>query len=132
MVIAGMWPKCLPFVTYSTEVRNHKFFAEVRRNRLKTIISFHRLPQSLFVQDDRGGPAGGARKYLTVTDRRTNIIKTADLLIDNVHGLQYRLGQATDRGMPGVFLADAAAMADQHQNRYTRMNTNRCQGICRQ
>src|SRR5918992_1043939 len=81
MVIAGMWSQRLPFMAYGAEVRDHKFVAEVRRNRLKTIVSFHRLPKSLLVQDDRRGPAGRARKHLTVTDGRTNIVETADLLI---------------------------------------------------
>src|SRR5262249_60634166 len=49
-----------------------------------------------------------------------------------MHGLQHRLGQNTDGGVRGVFLADAAAVTDQHQDRYTRMNTDRCQSICRQ
>src|SRR5262245_65676590 len=47
MVIARVRSQGLPFVTDSAEVRDHQFFAEVRRNRSKTIVSFHRTTSTL-------------------------------------------------------------------------------------
>src|SRR4030095_6307312 len=47
MVLARWRSQALPFVTYSTQVRDHQFVAEVRRNRSKTIVSFHRTTSTL-------------------------------------------------------------------------------------
>src|SRR3990172_13034038 len=89
---------------------------------LRQSYRFIELPQGLFVQDDSRGPARGAREHLAVANGRSNILEAADLLVDDVHRLQHRLGQSADSGVPGVFLADAAAVADQHQDGYARMD----------
>src|SRR3970282_918955 len=77
---------------------------------------FIELPQGLFVQHDRRGPSRGAGEHLAVANGRSNILEAADLLVDDVHRLQHRLGESADGGMPGVFLADPPAVADQHHN----------------
>src|SRR5262245_13953072 len=47
MIITRVRSQGLPLVTYGTEIRYHQFFAEVRYNRLQTIVSFHRATSTL-------------------------------------------------------------------------------------
>src|SRR5690348_18464176 len=47
VVIARVRPQRLPFMAHRAEIRNHQFFTAVRRDRFKTIVSFHRTTSML-------------------------------------------------------------------------------------
>src|SRR5262245_65578155 len=65
VIITRVRSQGLPFVTYGTEVCDHQFFAEVRYNRLQTIVSFYRTTSMLVCL---GRLQSGVAMYARVSD----------------------------------------------------------------
>src|SRR5918992_3605061 len=59
MIITRMRSQSLPFVPHGAEIRDHQFFAELRRDCSETIVSFHSATSRLVCLGQ--WPLAGAR-----------------------------------------------------------------------